>query len=222
MEILDSKILGNSLAIWGIALGVALAFLLAASILRWLLGRQLKRLSDASDTLLWHALLAVVRAPQLLFLLVIALFFGSIALDLNDKARDLINLAAAVALLLQAGIWASAALRAGLSEYREQNREEDPASVTTLSIIAFVSGRYAESRVSRGGTIAVMPPRNGYRVPGRIDSRRAQIRKKRTHRPTSPAPMRPCLSFACDRIPAARGGAPRASNTTRRSASPFA
>ena len=130
MKILDTELLGNSLYTWGVALGVALAFLLAVTVLRWVLGRQFKRMADASDSLLWDAMLAVVRRSQSLFLIIVAVFIGSIVLDLPDEAKRLITLAAVVALLIQSGIWASTALRAALGKYREQKKDVDPASVT--------------------------------------------------------------------------------------------
>jgi small-conductance mechanosensitive channel len=138
MKILETEIIGNSLTTWAIAFGVAIAFLLVVSILRWVLSRQFKRIADASESLVWDALNAVVRQSQSLFLIIVAVFLGSIALDLPDKAQNLITLAAIVALLIQSGRWASTALRVVLGEYREQKQDEDPASITTLSVIAFV------------------------------------------------------------------------------------
>ena len=138
MEILNTEIIGNTPTTWGIALGLGFAFLLVVTVLRWVLGRQFKRMAEASDSLVWDALLAVTRQPQLLFLIIVAVFIGSNALDLPDRATNLITLVAVVALLIQSGRWASTALRAALGEYRAQKKDEDPASVTTLSVIAFV------------------------------------------------------------------------------------
>ncbi len=138
MEILDTVVFGNSLLTWSIALGIACTFLFAVSILRWVLGRQLRRLVDGTDTLFWDALLAIVRQRQALFLIIVAAFLGSLTLSLPDRANRQIELIALVALLIQSGFWATSALRAVIGEYREQQKERDPASVTTLSVIKFI------------------------------------------------------------------------------------
>lgn len=138
VNILNTEIFNNSLLTWGIAVGIGLAFMTVVAILRWILGRQLKSLADGSEKLLWEALLAIVRQPQSLFLCCIALFFGSIALELPDKPKAAIDTIAMVALILQSGLWANAALRASIGKYRKKKKEEDPASITTLSLITFI------------------------------------------------------------------------------------
>lgn len=137
MELLKTDLLGNSLLSWLIAAAITVAFLLFAYVVRWLLCRQLKRRAEKNDTPFWHALLAIVDKGQLLFLVIVALFFGSIALSLSAQIRNIIHLVTIVALLLQSGIWAGAALHASIENYRKQHQEKDPASLTTLSIINF-------------------------------------------------------------------------------------
>jgi len=138
MDVLDTVFFGNTVSGWLAGLGVAVSFLVVVEIVRLALGRQLRRLTEASDTLAWDALLAVLRQRQSLFLAIIAVFLGSLVLDLPDRGQRLIHLVAVVALLIQSGLWASAALRASIKGYRKLHEETDPASVTTLSIIKFI------------------------------------------------------------------------------------
>ena len=138
MNLLDTQLFGNSPQAWLIALGIAAAVLLVAIVLRWILARQFRRLARSSESIFWDAALAVVRRGQTLFLIVVAAFFGSEALELPDSTNDAITLVTVVALLIQSGLWAGAAMRAGLEAYRERQVEKDPASVTTLNVIYFI------------------------------------------------------------------------------------
>ena len=104
MELLSStSIFGNSLLNWLIAVSIGVAFLLVSIITRLLLCRQFKARINKHDTPFWHSLLAIVQKGQLLFLVIIAIFFGSLVLTVPEKARHLINVVAIVAFLIQFG-----------------------------------------------------------------------------------------------------------------------
>ncbi len=138
MDILITEIAGNSLKTWLIAFAITITFMVVAGIIRFLLVRQLKRLADHTGVPLWSTMSAVVKRTRWLFILILALFFGAFVLDIPDKTRFFINTALIVVLIFQAGLWASAALRVSVEEYRKQQLDKDPASVTTLNIINFI------------------------------------------------------------------------------------
>lgn len=138
MDILLTEIAGNSIKTWLIACAVTIAVMLVAGIARFILVRQLKRLAEHTGVPFWQMMVAIVKRTRWLFILILSLFVGAIILTIPEKTRVVINTALIVVLIIQAGLWASAALRVSVEEYRKQQLEKDPASVTTLNIINFI------------------------------------------------------------------------------------
>jgi len=138
MDILLTEIAGNTLQIWLIALGIASAVMVLVGVIRYFLVKQLQKLVEHTGAPFWHLMVAVVKRTRWLFVLILGLFIGAIVLTIPDKARTVINTALIVVLIIQAGLWASAALRVSVEEYRKQQLEKDPAGVTTLNIINFI------------------------------------------------------------------------------------
>ncbi|MGB5260215.1 MAG: mechanosensitive ion channel family protein, partial [Gammaproteobacteria bacterium] len=84
------------------------------------------------------ALVEVLRRTRWLFLLITALFAGSLLLTLPERVRSVVNGAMVVALIVQAGIWLNALILFWAEGYRQRKLREDPESVTTMSAISFV------------------------------------------------------------------------------------
>lgn len=138
MKLLDTHILGNSLLDWLIAGLIVLAFIVLVMALRVLLCRQLRNLASSRKAIVWDVLLAIVRRGSTLFMLIIAMLLASQVLEFEDKYRTFLNVTAIIGLLLQSGLWASAALHSAVEAYREEQKGKDPASVTTLNVIMFI------------------------------------------------------------------------------------
>lgn len=135
----NTVLLNNTLADWGIALGAALAALIAIRVfVRVIIGR-IARLAARTrtdwDDLVAHAL----GRTKLSLLTVIALYVGSQVLTLSEGLRRAIISVTVIALLVQAGIWAGAALSFWLRQYRERELAKDRATVTTLTGVTFVA-----------------------------------------------------------------------------------
>lgn len=139
MEFLTTEIAGNSLLKWVIAACVVVAVLLVAGVLRFILTRQLGKLAKRRETTVWPMLQTLVRKTSWLFLLLVALVLGALALQMPDKTRSVLSAVLIVALLVQAGLWASAAVQVYMEQYRKRQMAKDPASVTTLSVVNFVA-----------------------------------------------------------------------------------
>lgn len=137
MNFLDITILNNNLQQWLIAAVVAAGAFLLMLLIRWLLCRQFAR-QDGNGGIFYAVMLAMLKRGQLLFLLVVALVIGSGVLVFTDSIRQLITIVLVIAILLQVGLWANAALRAWIEHYRKAKLEKDPASVTTLNVINFI------------------------------------------------------------------------------------
>ena len=138
LEFLQTEIAANSIQAWLIACAIAVIVFLVAGIVRYVSGRQLARLTERNKVLIWPVLLTVVRKTSWLFIFLVALFIGSLVLELPAGSREIFATVVVVALILQAGLWGAAAMHVMLEDYREQQLEKDPARVTTLNVLSFI------------------------------------------------------------------------------------
>ena len=129
---------GNSAARW---LAAAAVVLLALVVLRIVVGffkRRVKRIAEATRAAWDDNIVETLQATKSWFLLLAALYAGSLVLELPERVRNLVQTAAVLALLLQAALWGSKLLKIAIERYMKQRRESDPALVTTISALSFV------------------------------------------------------------------------------------
>jgi len=138
LGILDYRFLDNTLQDWLLALAVTAMALAAIYLLKRLGQSRLSafahqtenRWDDAADSLLAHT--------RKLFVLIVALFLGSLFLGVADEYRQIINRIAAVALLVQGGLWLNALLVFWLKQDQERRKQHDPASVATVNAMGYI------------------------------------------------------------------------------------
>lgn len=135
---LDARFLNNSIRAWALALVVAGVIGLALRVLaRWSV-RRLTRIADHTKTYWDDVLVEAISKTKALFGIVVALYAGSEVLTMGRHAEQVVRAAVVIALLVQGGIWVSAALTAWLTRYRKAEMSEDPAAVTTMSALGFL------------------------------------------------------------------------------------
>ena len=139
MEFLQSDIANNSLLAWLIAAAIAVAVVIVATIVRYALSRQFKRLAKRTERQGWSTARAVVDRTRWLFILILGLYAGTFALEMPDITRNTSHTVMVIALLLQAGMWAVAAAQILIEQYQERQMARDPASVTTLNLVNFLT-----------------------------------------------------------------------------------
>jgi small-conductance mechanosensitive channel len=138
MELLQIQIASNTLQAWLLAAVITVVVLLLASLVQFISIKQLNRMDKRNDVPLWPILLAIVRRTKWVFVLVLALFIGLLFIEMPMTSRKIINSIAIVTLVIQGGLWASAALQVMIEQYRQKQLDTDPASVTTLNVLNFV------------------------------------------------------------------------------------
>ena len=138
MDFLATTLYGNPVSSWLIALLVAVVILAALRIFQALGVRQIARLASHTETTWDDAFVELLRHTMWFFLLIIALFAGSLLLTLPEHVRGITNVIVVVALLIQAGVWLNATILFWVEDYRQRKLKEDPASVTTMSAMSFV------------------------------------------------------------------------------------
>ena len=138
MDFLTTPIYDNPLRTWLIALLVAVATVIALRVLQALGVRHIARLASHTETTWDDAFVELLRHTKWLFLLIVALFAGSLLLTLSERVRGIANAVVVIALIIQAGVWLNATILFWVENYRQRKLKEDPASVTTMSAMSFV------------------------------------------------------------------------------------
>lgn len=132
-QYLDHIVLANSVRQWLTALAVALAAFLALLLIRFLLVGRLSEIAKRTTTEVDDILVELVARTKPYFLAAAALVFGSHFLQLPTTLDLYFDAAFALVLLVQCGLWGSAAVdlwvqrQAGMKAARS-----DVTSVTTI------------------------------------------------------------------------------------------
>lgn len=140
MPELSNVFYGNEIQAWLIALAITVGTFVLLRLVQTVLIVRIERLAQKTSIIWDDIVIGALRKTKLLYLFFVAVYVGSLGLALPPDLRAVDSVVLVVATLLQAGIWASAALRIWLQKYRES--EEDGASRTTMNALSFL-GRVA-------------------------------------------------------------------------------
>ena len=127
---------GNEVRSWLIAIAVAVGVLVVLRLVEQVLIVRVQRIAKKTQTMVDDIVIGSLRKTKLLFLLVVAVFAGSLSLDLKPHVRSIVLSAVMIATLIQVGVWVSRGLQIWLEHYRET--EEDGANRTTMNALSFV------------------------------------------------------------------------------------
>lgn len=138
-EVLSYELLDNTVQAWLSFFIVTSAALAVAYLFKRLAVSRISRLA-AQTAFEWDdALAEVLTRTHALFLLIVALFAGSLALALPGSIRQAVFSAVAVAFVVQGGLWINAIILFWLRRYIEQRKRTDPASAATVNAAGFVT-----------------------------------------------------------------------------------
>jgi small-conductance mechanosensitive channel len=130
---------GEPVGRWLLAVSVAVAAFLVLRLVVGLAGRRLAAVAARTETPIDDGIASLVKKTKWWLLLVVALFAGSVLVELPERSRRLADNVVVIALLLQLGIWASTALKFTLEHYRQRQLKKDPASVTAVNAIGLLA-----------------------------------------------------------------------------------
>lgn len=132
----------NTLRQWLVAAGILAATVIGLWLLqRFALGRFAK-FAETTRTGLDDLVAETLGRTKFVLLVVIAIFLASVSLTLDPQLVLVLRRAAAIAVVVQGGVWASAAIRLWVEHFVQHAGGDDAAAVTTVSAISFV-GRLA-------------------------------------------------------------------------------
>jgi small-conductance mechanosensitive channel len=136
MELLEKTLFDNSYLAWAIAIGAAVLTVIVCRALQAIARSRLAKLASHTSTRWDDYVVEMISGTRLLFWLVFGVLIGSLTLEIPDTVQRGITITFVIALLVQAGIWGGVLINSAVDDYRERTREENPADVTTLSLIA--------------------------------------------------------------------------------------
>ncbi|MFW2389770.1 MAG: mechanosensitive ion channel family protein [Polyangiales bacterium] len=137
MPELTDTFYGNEIQRWLLALGVTVGTLIVLRLVEQVLIVRVHRLSEKTENIIDDAVIGALRKTKFVFLLVVALFIGSLWLNLSAEVRSIARHVLVIAALIQGGIWVSAGLQLWLERYRA--KEEDGANRTTMNALSFIA-----------------------------------------------------------------------------------
>ncbi|MGD2137645.1 MAG: mechanosensitive ion channel family protein [Gammaproteobacteria bacterium] len=137
-EVLSTEVLDNSVQAWLIALLAACVSLTCFYLFKVFGVSRLTALARQTRGEWDDALADLLARTSGLFLLLAALFVGSLFLTLPATARQGVFTVATIALLVQGGLWLNGLLQFWLTRDARRRRETDPASITTINAVGFV------------------------------------------------------------------------------------
>ena len=138
LEMLGYEFLGNTLQNWLVALCIAVLTLALLYLVKRLGLSRLTALAKNTENTWDDAVADMLSRTRSPFILIVALFLGSLSLSLAGEYRQIVYSVAAIALLVQGGLWLNSLLVFWLKQDREQRRKTDPASVAAVNAMGFV------------------------------------------------------------------------------------
>lgn len=124
---------------WLIALGIALVvFVVVRGVIAVAL-KRLKKFAEKTETDLDDLITELLEKTKSLFVLVVAVWAGSLALTLPDDLDAGLQKVLVVALLFQGALWAGGVVNYLLARYTKRQIEADPGIATALGAVGFMA-----------------------------------------------------------------------------------
>lgn len=139
MDFLTDTFLGNTPRAWAVALGLAVVTYAALRIVTVRVVGGLARAAAGTRARWDDVLTDALKATKRLLLLIVAVFAGATALDLQPRIVGILRSVTIIALLVQSGLWVSKGLTSWLRLRSAQLEDDDPAEVMTMNVIIVVT-----------------------------------------------------------------------------------
>jgi small-conductance mechanosensitive channel len=138
LEMLNYEILGNSLLAWLTSVALLVLVWAALAIVRRVVRKRMKRYAGADAATALQIARDVVSRTTGWFLLLVAVLVASRVLASTPWIDLYIPRVVTVGLVLQLGIWGTAALTTFLALRRRQQLAEDPSAIAAMDLVGFV------------------------------------------------------------------------------------
>jgi small-conductance mechanosensitive channel len=138
MELFERTFYGNPLKTWTWALVTALATLVVLRVLHDLGARRLAKMAARTKTMIDDRVADLLKRTKLFFIVAVALYAGSLVLDLPPKPQALVHGILVVAVVLQLGLWVTSLLGDVVAYYVQREIGEGAEAVGASTALNFV------------------------------------------------------------------------------------
>jgi small-conductance mechanosensitive channel len=138
-DILNLTIFSNSIERWVVAL-LAMLVIWGLMAIAWkYVLKRLEVLAGKTETIIDDAILFALGQTNTWWMILIGVYAGSKFVYLPEPVSSTIHILTMLGVVVQGGMWINAIISCLLERSRERKFEKDPASVTMLSVIGFIS-----------------------------------------------------------------------------------
>ncbi len=138
MEFLERVFFGNTLKQWIWALIVTLSVMTLLRILRTVVANRVAAFARRTEMRLDDRIAELLRGTRFFFILIVALYAGSLLLELPPRTRGLIHGAMVLAVMLQVGFWLSSLVGGVVTHYVGREIGEGGDAVGASTALTFV------------------------------------------------------------------------------------
>jgi small-conductance mechanosensitive channel len=139
MEVLKTVYYSNPLWMWLLAVAIVLFAWFVLRVLMRRLVRHLRRVTAKTPGRFDDMLVELLAKTRFLFILVVAIYAGSLILVLPDAAERALRALFVLALLIQAGFWGDGVATFWIRRTATRKMEADAATATSLTALGFVA-----------------------------------------------------------------------------------
>ncbi|HET6628422.1 MAG TPA: mechanosensitive ion channel family protein [Woeseiaceae bacterium] len=132
------EVFWNPLLAWGIAIGVVVIAWFLLGLARRVVRARLQVMAGRHELAALKIAAHAAGQTRGWFLFLVAIFLGTRLLRLPDSFHSSLVNAATIGLLVQMGLWATAAFTIGMQLRRERQLAIDPSTVAAMDVLGFV------------------------------------------------------------------------------------
>jgi len=139
MVFLENIYLGNTLQNWLIAACILIVVFSILKIIQRAAIHKLGKLAAATDNQIDDLIVSMLKQTKFLILLVASTYVASHAITLKPSIAAFWQKVVILILIVQGGLWASAAISFGLNRTISRRMDQDTSSTTTITFLGFVA-----------------------------------------------------------------------------------
>ncbi|MDH7513781.1 MAG: mechanosensitive ion channel family protein [Clostridiales bacterium] len=139
MTFFERSFYHNTLKNWLIGLGIAFIAFLILRLFKAVAHRKVKAFAERTTTSLDDLAAGLIDRTKYFFLILVAIYIGSLFLVLPGAVKLVVNKLMTIALLVQGALWGSTIFDHLVRRYQQRKKaEEDTASLMTFAALGFI------------------------------------------------------------------------------------
>jgi small-conductance mechanosensitive channel len=139
IETIEEAAATNSIYDWLLSLAVLVIVYLSLQLVKWIIRRRASKIAAKGQKPKYETLSRLVHQTSVFFILVMAIYAGSLSLTLPTQVNNLLRVAVILGVLFQVGLWASTLIDLSLARRTRQELADEAGSAITLNIMGLIA-----------------------------------------------------------------------------------